>query len=197
MVTETNSVSYNPGKQTTSLVNALYLADAIPTWLENGVTNVDWWAVHNGPFDGNVDAALYGNYEFGDYGLLSRGFTSASGQVEPPAETPFPAYYGLEMLERLGHGGGAKLLATTSTTSLVAAHAVKNEGSDVNALLINKDPNNAYAVSVSLKGCASGVAAVYSYGPGDTSIQKSSTRVQGTSFSLTLKPYSLTVVALR
>ena len=55
MVTETNSVSYNPGKQTTSLVNALFLADATLTWFENGVANVDWWALHNSPFDGNVD----------------------------------------------------------------------------------------------------------------------------------------------
>jgi len=195
-VTETNSVSYNPGKQTTSLVNALYLADALPTWLENGVTNVDWWAIHNGPFDGNADPALYGDYEFGDYGLLSRGFTTPGGEVEPPAETPFPAYYGLQMLARLGHAGGSKLLATTSSTPLVATHAVKSENGGVNVLLINKDPSAAYTVSVALKGCSTGVAAVYAYGPGDTSIQKSSLRVRGSSFSLTLRPYSLTTVAL-
>lgn len=196
MVTETNSVSYNPGKQTTSLVNALYLADAIPTWLEDGVTNVDWWAIHNGPVDGNVDASLYGDYEFGDYGILSRGFTSASGEVEPPLETPFPAYYGLQMLARFRHGGGSKLLVTSSTAPLVAAHAVRTEDGGVNVLLINKDPSAAYSASVALKGCSSGVAAVYTYGPGDTSIQKSSLRVQGSSFSVTLEPYSLTTVAL-
>ncbi len=54
-ITETNSVSYNPGKQTTSLVNALFLDDQVMTWLENGVANVDWWAIHNSPYDGNID----------------------------------------------------------------------------------------------------------------------------------------------
>jgi alpha-L-arabinofuranosidase len=81
MITETNSVSYNPGKQTTSLVNALFLTDQVMTWLENGVANVDWWAVHNSPFDGNVSSSLYGSYDFGDYGILSRGFTTANGAV--------------------------------------------------------------------------------------------------------------------
>lgn len=42
MVTETNSVSYNPGKQTVGRVNALFLADDYMNWLENGVANVDW-----------------------------------------------------------------------------------------------------------------------------------------------------------
>ena len=117
MVTETNSVSYNPGKQTTSLVNSLFLTDQVMTWLENGVTNVDWWAIHNSPFDGNVDPALYGNYEFGDYGILSRGLTSANGAVEPPAETPLPAYYGLQMLSRLGHQARSQPLAASSSTA--------------------------------------------------------------------------------
>ena len=36
MITETNSVSSNPGKQTLSVVNALYLEQDYLTWLENG-----------------------------------------------------------------------------------------------------------------------------------------------------------------
>ena len=48
MITETNSVSSSPGKQTVSVVNALYLEQDYLTWLENGVANVDWWQVHNG-----------------------------------------------------------------------------------------------------------------------------------------------------
>jgi len=197
MVTETNSVSYNPGKQTTSLVNALYLADAVSTWLENGVTNVDWWAIHNSPFDGNVDPALYGSYEFGDYGILSRGLTSANGVVEPPAQTPFPAYYGLQMLSRLGHDCGSKLIDASSSIPLVAAHAVKQQNGDVHALLINKDPSAAHAVSIALKGSSlHGLAKVYSFGIGDTSIRKSVQSVRGPSLTLTLSPYSLTTVEL-
>ncbi len=197
MVTETNSVSYNPGKQTTSLVNALYLADAVSTWLENGVANVDWWAIHNSPFDGNVDPSLYGDYEFGDYGILSRGLTSANGVAEPPAETPFPAYFGLQMLAKLGHDAGSELLDTTSSTPLVAAHAVKQGDGCVHTLLVNKDPSAPHTVSVALKGSSThGLASVYSFGVGDTSLRKSRKYVKGSSFTLTLSPYSLTTIQL-
>src|SRR5581483_5678967 len=82
MLTETNSVSYNPGKQTVSLVNALYLADDYMAWLENGVANVDWWNLHNGPSTGNNNSSsLYGNAQYGDYGILSSG-----GSPEPAAD---------------------------------------------------------------------------------------------------------------
>ena len=197
MVTETNSVSYNPGKQTTSLVNALYLADAVVTWLENGVANVDWWAIHNGPFDGNADPALYGSYEFGDYGLLSLGRSTENGAVEPALETPFPAYYALQMLSRFGHDGGSELLEVSSSTPLVATHAIKHRNGDVHALLINKAPSTTATVSVALNGCSPrGLAKVYSYGLGDAVLRKSVKYVQGSSFSLTLSPYSLTTVEL-
>src|SRR6478609_3693314 len=197
MVTETNSVSYNPGKQTTSLTNALFLSDQVMTWLENGVTNVDWWAIHNSPFDGNADPSLYGNYEFGDYGVLSRGLTSSYGAVEPPAETPFPSYYGLQMLSYLGHEARSQSLAASSSTPLVSIHAVKQANGKVHVLLINKSPSDAYDVSVSLNGASPrGVAKVFSYGKDDTTIARSSKSVRGSSFAIKLSPYSLTTIQL-
>ena len=197
MVTETNSVSYNPGKQTTSVVNSLFLADQVLTWLENGVTNVDWWAVHNSPFDGNTDPALYGKYEFGDYGILSRGLISENGAVEPPAQTPFPAYYGLQMLSHLGHGARSQPLGTSSSTPLVSIHAVKQASGKVHVLLIDKSPSEAYDVSVALNGASfRGIAQVFSYGKDTPSIRKSSQRVQGSSFAVRVAPYSMTTLQL-
>lgn len=197
MVTETNSVSYNPGKQTTSLTNALFLSDQVMTWLENGVTNVDWWAIHNGPFDGNADPALDGSYEFGDYGILSRGLTSNNGAVEPPAETPFPAYYGLQMLSHLGHEARSQSVSASTSNPLVSIHAVKQPNGKVHVLLINKNPSAAYDVSVTLKGAsARGVAKVFSYGKGDASIQTRSKSVRGSNFEIKVPPYSLTTVQL-
>lgn len=197
MVTETNSVSYNPGKQTTSLTNALFLTDQVMTWLENGVTNVDWWALHNSPFDGNADPALYGKYTFGDYGILSRGLTTAGGAVEPAAETPFPAYYGLQMLSYLGHEARSQSLAVSSSNPLISIHAVKQASGKVHVLLINKSPNDAFDVSVSLDGASPrGNARVFSYGKDDASIRSSSKPVRGSNFAIKLSPYSLTTVQL-
>jgi len=197
MVSETNSVSYDPGKQTTSLTNALFMADQVMTWLENGVTNVDWWAIHNSPFDGNVDPTLYGSYDFGDYGVLSRGLTSANGALEPAAETPFPAYYGLQMLSRLGHHTRNRLLSARSSTPSVSIHALKQLDGKVHVLLINKNPVAAYSVSVALNGdSASGLARLFSYGKQSTSIQTSTKRVHGSSFAIEVAPYSMISVQL-
>lgn len=196
LVTETNSVSYNPGKQTTSLVNALFLADSVTTWLENGVTSVDWWAVHNSPFAGNADASLYGAFDFGDYGLLSRGLTVGNGAVEPTAGTPFPAYYGLQVLGRLTERGEA-LVATTSSVSLVSAHAVRTADGHVNVLLVNKDPASAYAITISVKGAPLvGLANVFSYGPSDTEVDRSLVRGAHASVVTTVQPYSVTTLQL-
>lgn len=196
MVTETNSVSYNPGKQTTSLVNALYLDDAVMTWLENGVANVDWWAIHNSPFDGNAAASLYGNYSFGDYGVLSRGLTSSGGAVEPGAETPFPAYYGLQMLSYLGDAWDA-ILKTESSSEWVSAHAVRQLDGKVNVMLINKDPTATRMVTVSLGGSRlHGRAHVFSYGQKDPACSQRTMRVSGPSFTVPLEPYSVTTVKL-
>ena len=205
MVTETNSVSYNPGKQTTSIVNGLFLADAIMNWLENGVANVDWWGIHNSPFDGNIDPSLYGNYNFGDYGVLSSGFTSSNGAVEPAANTPFPAYYGLQMLSYLGDAWDT-MLSTTSSTEFVSSHAVKQKDGRINVMLINKDPSIAHLVNVSLAGSRThGMAQVYQYGmrsqgvagePQEGAIRRKAMLVRGNTLAINLAPYSVTTVRL-
>jgi hypothetical protein len=197
MVTETSSVSYNPGKQTTSLVNALFLADQVTTWLENGVANVDWWAVHNSPFDGNIDASLYGSYAFGDYGILSAGMTSANGVVEPPVNTPFPTYFGLQMLSHLYEREGGTMLDAESSTDIVSVHAIRQCDGSVNVMLINKDPGVTYKVKVSLSGTPlRGVAKVMTYGMNSSAIATSQKSVRGTSLTLAVGPYSLTTIKL-
>jgi hypothetical protein len=196
MVTETNSVSYNPGKQTTSLVDALFLDDAVMTWFENGVANVDWWAVHDSPFAGNADPSLYGTFDCGDYGFLSVGEACSNGAVEPPVDTPFPAYYGMQMLSHLG-GASDTMLATTSSTSLVSVHAVRQENGKVSVMLIDKDPSLSYTVTVSLDGgCGRGLADVWTYGENSTDIAQTVTPVREPSFTIPVGPYSVTTVKL-
>ena len=195
MVTETNSVSYNPGKQTVSLVNALFLADNYTTWLENGVANVDWWDLHNGAVgDTNNSPSLYGNAQYGDYGVLANGTCTADTPpiCEPAANTPYPAYYGLKMLNYLEHPGDT-MVASTSNQSLVAVHAVRQRDGALAVLLINKDPNNSYTVSLGLNGySAQPVALEYTYGEQSSAI----TTKLGSSSSVTVGPYSLTTVIL-
>ncbi|HLI69607.1 MAG TPA: cellulose-binding protein [Ktedonobacteraceae bacterium] len=193
MVTETNSVSYNPGKQTTSLVNALYLAEDYMTWLQNGVANVDWWDVHNGITTGtNNSSSLYGTTDYGDYGLLSSG-GSSGGISEPPAETPFPAYYGLQIVSKVVSPFG-RIVATTSSQSLVQAFAVRRWDGSIAVLLVNTDPSTTYDVTLSGLNCAGfGNATVYSYGENSTSVSVTYEHGRDAG-SQVLAPYSLTAV---
>jgi alpha-L-arabinofuranosidase len=194
MVTETNSVSSDPGKQTVSIVNALYQTDDYMDWLENGVANVDWWTLHNNAVAGNTSSSLYGNAQYGDYGVLANNTctSTTSGICEPAVNTPFPAYYGLQMLNYLGKAGDT-MVSSSSNQSLVDAHAVKQANGDLAVLLINKDPSNSYTVSLALNGYTAGSSAtVYTYGENSSSI----TSASGSASSVTVAPYSLTTIVL-
>jgi hypothetical protein len=198
LVTETNSVSSNPGKQTVSTVNALYETDDYMSWLENGVANVDWWTLHNGPVAGNTSSSLYGSAQYGDYGVLADGgcTSSTSGICEPAANTPFPAYYGLQMLNYLGKAGDT-MVSSSSNQNLVATHAVKQANGDLAVLLINKDPSNSYSVSLALNGYTAGQGGtMYTYGENSSSITPVAIDPSGSLPIVFVAPYSMTTLVL-
>jgi hypothetical protein len=170
MVTETNGGPIDPGQRATSWFDGLFLADTYMTMLENGVANIDWWETHDD--------------------LLSSASCTGSS-CEPPAETPFPPYYALQMLTtHLGQVGDT-MVSSSSSQSLVAVHAVKQANGKLAVLLVNKDPNNSYTVSLGLTGyTASAATTVYAYGTNGSGI----TSTSGSSSSVTIAPYSLTTV---
>jgi hypothetical protein len=186
MTTETNS-----GFEDDSAAAGLFAADSYPTWLEQGAANVDWWDVHNGT--GSVTTDQTGGTDFNDEGMLSNATCPSTGSpCEPAAETPFPQYFGLAMAGRLLTPGGT-LLGTSSSTALVAAHAVEAPDGSLNVLLVNKDPANTYQVSLAYNGyTAAATATTAVYGRAATSI----TSGTSSSSSATLAPYSITVLHL-
>ncbi|HET8842460.1 MAG TPA: cellulose-binding protein, partial [Ktedonobacteraceae bacterium] len=192
MITETNSVSFNPGKQTTNLVNALFLAENYMTWLSNGVMNVDWWDVHNSIVTwGNLDPSLYGSNNFGDYGLFSVGDPG-----EPAAETPMPSYYGLQIVSKIV-GPFGQIVAASSDQSLVHAFAVRQRNGSIAILLINTDPTVSYRVRLAGINCGGfGHSTVYTYGQNSTSVSVSVKHGHDVS-SQVIAPYSLTAIVLR
>lgn len=172
-ITEMNGGSYNPGARATGWASAMFLDDTYMTFLENGVANVDWWEVHDD--------------------LISTGACATSGSpCDPAAETPFPPYYGLQMLAKLGKAGDT-MVSSSSSQSLVAVHAVRQANGKLAVLLDNKDPNNSYTVSLGINGySANATATIYSYGENSTGIISSS----GSATSVTVAPYSLTTLIL-
>jgi hypothetical protein len=182
MVTETNStidMNTQPG--------ALFTADMYMTWLDNGATNVDYWNEHNGA--GTI-STVNGATDYGDQGILSNG-SSSSGTTEPPAETPFAPYYGVQMLSKLGSPGD-QLVTSTSSNALVRVHAVRSAGGSLNVLVDNEDPSNSYTVGLAYNGFTpNGSPTVYTFANNASSITSTT---QSSASSVTVSPYSLTVV---
>jgi hypothetical protein len=182
LVTETNSTIDMDTQPA-----ALFGADMYMTWLENGVTNVDWWNEHNGA--GTI-STVNGVTDYGDQGILSNG-SSSNGTTEPAAETPFASYYGIEMLTKLG-APGAEMVTSTSSNALVRVHAVRAVDGSLNVLIDNEDPSNSYAVSLAYNGFTpNGSPTVYTLANNATSITSAT---QSSTSSVTVSPYSLTVV---
>ncbi len=181
LVTETNS-SIDMDTQPA----ALFGADMYMTWLENGATNVDWWNEHNGA---GTPSTVDGAADYGDQGIFSNG-SNSSGVTEPAVDTPFAPYYGIEMLTKLAPPGGT-MVTSTSSQALLRVHAVRDTSGNLNVLIDNEDPSNSYTVGLSESGfTASGTPTVYTLANNATSI----TSASGSASSVTVAPYSLTVV---
>jgi len=182
IVTETNSsidMDTQPG--------ALFTADMYMTWLENGAANVDYWNEHNG--EGTV-TTVNGATDYGDQGMFSNN-TNYGGTTEPATDTPFSPYYAVEMLSKLGSPGD-QMVSSSSSNALVRVHAVHTAGGSLDVLIDNEDPSNSYTVNLSYNGfTASGSPTVYTLANNGTSITSAS---QSSASSVTVSPYSLTVV---
>ncbi|OLE24814.1 MAG: alpha-L-arabinofuranosidase [Catenulispora sp. 13_1_20CM_3_70_7] len=185
-LTETNSSQFMDTQP-----NALFAADTYFTALEQGVFTVDWWDTHNGP--GAISTAPDGATDYQDMGILSSG-TCVGSTCEPPINTPFPTYWAISMLSKLGHPGDQLVRAGTDQ-ALVSAHAVRQANGNLAVQLVNKDPKNAYSVNLHYNGYtpSSATPTVYTYGDEATSITSAA---QGTSTSQTIAPYSIETIVL-
>ena len=203
---EVNSVTYNPGKQTVSAVNALFLADDELTWLEQGVSVVQPWALRNGVnTGGNNSPSLFGSLytDVGDYGALANAYRpQGTPQDYPPGDTHFPAA-AAEQLVNLVVGNGGRLITIPTQPATLGAHAVLRPDGSVAVLLINRDPTDTQQVTLHLPGyTAASMATTDTYGPTEA------TRVDGrptvgtlaitsTTPLVTVGPYAMVALILQ
>jgi chitodextrinase len=174
----------NPSFQLNSATAALFAADSALTWFENGAMNLDWWNTHNGT------STSPGTNDDGTVDYHDEGILSSAGTGEPALNTPFPPYYGLSMVGRAGAPGDT-LVQASSSNSLLATHAVRTSAG-LNVLLVNKDPANSTTVSLSYAGFTpTGSVSIAQWQKGATSI---STSTQSSATSITVPPYSITVL---
>ncbi|MFI2739205.1 cellulose binding domain-containing protein [Streptomyces sp. NPDC018711] len=182
-VTEANAQAYLDTSP-----NGLFAPDNYLTWLENGAFNVDWWDLRNGT-DCTKVTTVEGATDYDDGGMLSSG-----SPCEPTANTPFPAYYGIQMISKLGAPGDT-LVKAAGSSPLLSAHAVRRTNGDVAVMLINKDPDNAATVNLSYTGFtpSSATPTVHSYLKNGHSI---GTAPSGSPTTQTVPAYGITVVEM-
>jgi hypothetical protein len=207
LATEYNSVSYNPGKQTTSLVNGLFVADSIGSIMQTEYQGAIVWDLRNGWSPGNNNSpSLYGWRQGGDYGLLG------DGSGTPPATgtyVPYPTYFAEQLLSRMILGGKSVVSAASDDPNL-SAYAVRMANGHLDLLLINKSPTDDLTGQVQITGFTpSTQAQVWQYGKTQDTAQSQTTdghsalanftatlTVSGSSFSYTFPAYSMTVLDL-
>lgn len=168
---------------------ALFAADLYPRLWESGIENFDWWDLHNGIHVGK-------NGVGDDQGILSNA-SCDDGTCEPAVNTPFPPYYGVELVHRLASPGDMLVSAQSDSPSIVAYGVRKRDGSD-GVMLINKDGDEAADVSVEVDGASiSTPARTFVYSKGDKAIETGTTLTAGHSMTVRLSPYSVEVLLFR
>ena len=190
LATEFNSVYAGPGKQTTSLVNGLFLADSLGSLLGTEYAGANAWDLRNSYETGNNNSSsLYGWRQGGDYGLLGspNGSTPASGVY-----TPYPTYFAEQLVARMVHPGDTVIRATSDDPNL-AVYAVKQSSGKVDLLVINKSATADLAGTFAVAGFQPGsVARAWQYGKAQDTAQSRTTDGSSAlaSFNADLTPVS-------
>lgn len=125
-VTENNSDSGAMGRESTSIVNALYLADSASQLMKTEFRSYLFWDLHNGPStNGDMDPTIYGWRTNGDFGIMNA------------SDSPYPTYYAEKLLQYFARPGDS-VLNGTSDNLLLSAYAVRRTNGALTMLVINK-----------------------------------------------------------
>lgn len=127
IVTENNSDAGNQGRQSTSIVNGLYLADSIARIAKTEFNGFIWWDLRNGTdTNGDFNSSLYGWRTNGDLGIIG------------DLNTRYPTFYMFKLMRFFARAGDTVLDASTDYQLLPTYASRKADGS-IAVLVINKD----------------------------------------------------------
>lgn len=136
--TENNSDSSGGGRQLSSLVNALYLADSLSQLMRTEFNSYLFWDLRNGAGnEGSFDPTLYGWRTTGDFGVIT-----GSSTFNPP-------YYGMKLLQYFVRPGDT-VLGATSNYPLLSTYAARKADGALTMLIINKDTTATFNARIAL-----------------------------------------------
>ena len=196
LCTENNSnPPLSPGKQTTSLVNGLYLADSFGQIAQTEFNSFLWWDLRNSQDrNHNNSPLLYGWRQYGDLGIMSGN------------DIRYPTYYAFKLLKYFARGRDRIVQAGSDNKMLSAYAALRADGS-LALLVINKSPATVLKAKVTIVGFEPvSDAAVYTYGipqdeaartgAGTPDIEPAGFTGAAAEFSREFPPYSMNVLVL-
>jgi hypothetical protein len=170
LATEFNSVYSNPGKQTTSLVNGLSVADSLGVLMTSWYNGANIWALRNSWEPGNNNSSsLYGWRQGGDYGILGdpTGTPPSSGTY-----VPYPTYFAEELASKIIQPGG-KVAQVSSDDVRLPAYGVLEPNGHLDLLVINKSLGGPLTATFQVSGFQpSTTATLWQYGPRQDSDQR-------------------------
>ena len=197
LCTENNADAGNQGRQSTSIVNGLYLADSLAHLMKTEFNAFIWWDLRNGSdTNGDFNAALYGWRTNGDLGIIGG------------ANTRYPTFYTFKLMQYFAQPGDTVLNAT-SDYSLLATYAARKADGALAVLVINKDNATTFNAQLSLTNFISwtnalvrsfGIAqdeATRTNGPAAAqALATSQLAVAGGTFTAPFPPYSVTLLTI-
>ena len=210
MATEFNSVYTNPGKQSTSLVNGLFIANSIGSLLNSRYVGGFVWDLRNGwdsSSDQNSSQSLYGWRNGGDYGILGD-----PGKNLAPSTGPYiayPSYFAEQLASQLVQTGG-QVVSAAGNYSELNSYAVLEANGHLRLMVVNSNPAAALTEQFNLQGFQpTGQAQIWQYGVAQDIAQSQSSTgasslanftttltLNGTNVSYSFPAYSMTVIDL-
>ena len=126
LCTENNNNPGPEGRQSTSIVNGLYLADSLAQLMKTEINGFFWWDLRNGTdTTGDFNSGLYGWRTYGDFGVLNG------------PSTRHPVFYTFKLMQHFARPGDTVLNAT-SDYSLLSTYAARKANGSLALLVINK-----------------------------------------------------------
>ncbi|HEX7652871.1 MAG TPA: hypothetical protein VF607_05160, partial [Verrucomicrobiae bacterium] len=198
LVTENNADAGNQGRQSTSIVNGLYLADSLAQLTKTEFNGFIWWDLRNGTDTaGDFNSSLYGWRNYGDLGIING------------LNTRHPVFYTYKLMQYFARSGDT-ILNPTADYALLSTFASRKVDGSLNLLTINKDRSstmNAQIVIANYIPWTNGL--VRSFGlaqdeatrtnslvPGAQDIATNFLAVAGTNFQAAFPPYSVSLLNL-